>query len=140
VLNEIHPTVAQEIISVADEYVRRAAQSVVIVTDRLERRSFSDPNRWRLCVLKPLSDEEIRTHLAAQPPKLEAFNRAQPSQQQLFRTPLFLNQLLNSRRPIGTLLTSEAELADFFENRVGLTQSEIAVASKAAFMLYESQR
>jgi len=139
-LNEVTPTVAQEIISVADEYVRRAAQAVVIVTDRLTRRSLSEPSRWRLCVLKPLSDEEIRTHLAAQPPKLEAFNRAQPAQQQLFRTPLFLNQLLNTNRPIGSLLTTEAELADFFENRLGLTSSEIAVASKAAFAVYESQR
>src|SRR5689334_14315840 len=139
-LNEITPRIAQEIISVFDEYVRRASQSAVIITDRVVRRSFADVSRWRLCALKPLADDEIRTQLQSQPEKLQAFDASLGGHRQLFRIPLFLDLFLRSARLPGGLLTTEEEMRYYFEEQIGLTDEEIAVAARAAFEIYQSQQ
>lgn len=139
-LNEITPGVAQEIITVIDEYVRRATQSVAIITDRVVRRSFGDAERWQLCALKPLTDAEIHDQLRGDLTKLSAFEASPADQRQLFRTPLFLDMYLHSDRAGGGLLTTEAEMRYYFERQIGLTEAEIINAGRAAFEIYKSNR
>lgn len=139
-LNEITPATAQEIILTLDEYVRRAPQSGVVITDRIVRRQFTNSRRWNLCTVLPLSNEKIRKYLQSNQAKLTAFENAPPEEQALLRTPLFLDQFLHSSRSTATgLLTNAAELEYYFVGQIGLTTNELHNAAVAAYAVYEKQ-
>jgi hypothetical protein len=135
-LNEIRSDVAQEVIECVDDYIRRAAQSVAILTDRVVRRSFKDPERWQLSALKPISEDEIRKHLL-EPSDRDAFESLPAEQRQMLGTPLFLDQFLKSKKRAGAA-TSDTEMRFYFEQQIGLNPDEISAASKASFAIYDS--
>jgi hypothetical protein len=139
-LNEITPATAQEMILTFDEYVRRAPQSGVVITDRIVRRRFTSTKRWNLCTVLPVSDENIRKYLQSNAAKLTAFEKAPPAEQALLRTPLFLDQFLHSSRSTASgLLTNAAELEYYFVGQIGLTAKELRSAAVAAYVAYEKQ-
>ncbi len=139
-LNEITPSVAQQVIVTLDEHVRRAPQSGVIITDRIVRRDFASPRRWNLCTVMPLSDNDIRNYLKSSPDKLAAFDAASTQKRSLLRTPLFLNQFLHSAGTASSnLLNNAAELRYYFVNQIGLSSAELRRAAIAAFGAYEHQ-
>ncbi len=139
-LNEITPDTAQEIIAALDEYVRRAHQSGVIVTDRIVRRQFANSKRWNLCAIQPLSTESVRKYLQSFPEKLAVYEKAGETERAFLSTPLFLDQFIRSAGPNATrLLTNAAELKDYFVNRVGLIESELQDAASGAYAAYQRQ-
>jgi|GEM_PF-1863176 hypothetical protein len=137
-LNEIRSDVAAQIIRVIDVYIRRAAQSVAIMTDRVVRRSLDEPKRWQLCAVRPISIEEIRKQLLISSDKVAAFDLLRVEQKQMLGTPLFLDQFLKSEKMIGNVVTTQAELHYYFEKQIGLSESEMRAASEASFAMYNS--
>ncbi len=142
-LNEVTPTVAQQIITTVDEYIRRAADSVVIATDRVVRRTLINPKNWNLCALQPLAAEEVRRHLQPFPEKLRAYEASRHEHRQLFQTPLFLNQFLQATVAPQAgllLLTTDGGLSYYFQQQIGLTDAEMTAVSAAAFEMYRTQK
>jgi len=139
-LNEILAGFAEKIIATLNEYVRRAPQSGVVITDRLSRRALPDSDRWQLCTLMPIPEADARKYLIEHPKKLETFDRVPPRERQLLGTPFFLDQFLRSKQDSSvTFLTTSDDLYDFFHVQLGMKVEEIRRAAEAAFTVYKNQ-
>ena len=61
-LNEVAQNTGQEIIATIDDYAQYAVNTGIIVADRLVRRTFIDPQRWKLSTILPLGEAEIQNN------------------------------------------------------------------------------
>lgn len=140
-LNEIRADYANQMIATVDDYLRTTLNTSVIVTDRIVRRSFVDPRLWKLCMLLPLSFQEVRKQLSVFPTKGDAFEHADKREQALLQNPLFLDQFLKGSKSLsGTLLTTASELRYYFTEQLRLNSDEVGRAAHAAFTVYEEQK
>jgi hypothetical protein len=130
-LNEVRAKIGAEVLDAADDFVRYGINASVIISDRLVRRTLQGADRWRLAVVRPLSDEEVARHVEA---KLgtEKWTKLNDSTRELLRSPYFLDAFL---RQGGTWRSKAEELHDYFV-RHALGEEEIDRVSKAAFRLY----
>src|ERR1700722_15664283 len=135
-LNEVSSTIAQDIITAADEFVRHSLQTATVLTDRIVRRPFREDERWKLGMVLPLSTEEVTKQVNERFGNDVTLN----SSQLLFlSTPLFLDQFLKSGEVDSELLTTTAELRMYFKNRVGLSDPQLEKLGRAAFMMYSEE-
>jgi hypothetical protein len=134
-LNEVTSDIGQEIIRVFDEYAQYAVNTGIIVSDRMVRRTFLDPNGWRICTVLPLEAEEIKRILALKNRDPGEYDDADPPTRALLSTPYFLHSLLSEGTPAGH--TSSETIRNYFVIHASLSDSEIDKASKAAYHVYE---
>lgn len=130
-LNEVLSRTAQEIITAFEEYVRYAIRTGIIVADRLVRRDFVDPKRWRFATVLPLSVDEVRRQLHAMG-KEELYAHGDRGSKGLLAIPYFLNAALHS----GDSATTSAQ---YFERHSGLDGTNaLDKAAKAAYDAYKN--
>lgn len=133
-LNELASNVAARIIEAVDAYVRLAVKTSVIVSDRMIRREFRDPHRWKLAVVMPLDTSEMRKYLNTETKTVPRIDMNDVMTTSLLSTPYFLDQVLKTS---GDSQTRAAALTMYFSKHVSLTGSELDSTSKAAFRAYE---
>lgn len=132
-LNEVNSRTGQELIYMLDEYVRFAANTCVIVTDRLVRRVF-DSQRWQLAELLPLPEAEITNQIMTNPDLLAAYKQLPAESQDLLSSPYFLDIFLRDRK-VET--TKSDEFRSYFLTHV-LSEDELDITAKAAFEAYKT--
>lgn len=137
-LNEVTQNTGQEIITTIDDYAQYAVHTGIIVVDRLVRRTFIDPQRWKLSTILPLEESEIREQLEKKFGNDQAYEKADASTRALLSTPYFLNSLLTDETPTGR--TSSETIRTYFTIHASLTEDEIDAAAGAAYHSYESFR
>jgi hypothetical protein len=135
-INEVTSRVSQDILESLDEFANRSAQSSVIVTDRLARRSLRDANRWRLGTVLPLDDQQVTDLIVQQFGSDERWRKAGDVQRAIFKIPFFLNQLLHSDQPGQS---RAATFAQFFATHA-LPTADLDKAAAAAFAVYGQDR
>ncbi len=133
-LNEVDSRTGQQIIDALDDYARYAISTSVIVTDRLVRREFLRPDRWVLATVLPLAIDEVRSVLTQAKGDSRVFDAASGGVQTLLRSPFFLNQFLKEGLIEGTF----ADQMEAYFTRHALNHGQIALASRAAFIVYRN--
>lgn len=133
-LNEVPNEVGNAILTAADEFASVIPQGSVIVADRLVRRPLGTSSRWKFARVLPLTDEQVKGILSRDPARLSVFEQASESKKELWKIPLFLNDLLRVSYAEGGQLGT---FRQFFTDHVSLTDPELTSLRKAAFHLYE---
>lgn len=133
-LNEVNSRTGQEIIYILDEYVRFAAKTLVIVTDRLVRRVF-ETQRWQLAELLPLPEAEISSQIINKFGSLTEFQRLPSDSRELLSSPYFLNMYLQDGK---VERTKSDEFRTYFLTHV-MNEGELDVAATAAFEAYKTR-
>lgn len=133
-LNEVTETVGNEVLDAVDDYVRYSPRTWAIVSDRFVRRQLKTPERWRLALVLPLSENEVAKH-AIRAVGANAWRQLSISEKNILRSPYFLDRYLKYKEIRNT---RAAELEQFLVDRDGLTKEEIDAVSNAAFQQYKS--
>jgi hypothetical protein len=131
-LNEVDSRTGQEIINALDEYARYAVNTSVVVADRLVRRDFLRPDRWRLCVVRPLSSEEIRRVLTRERGNSRAYDDAAADTKTLLTLPFFLDQYLKE----GVIETTTSQQMHAYFTSHALNEAQLNRAAEAAYSVY----
>jgi hypothetical protein len=131
-LNEVNSRTGQEIIYALDEYVRYAPSARLIVTDRLLRRAFVDPNRWQLALVKPLSSNEVKKQISSRFHS-GTYSTLSAEGAELLESPYFLNAFLRDGQ---IAKTRSEEFWTYFTRHAALSEAEVDSASVAAFNAY----
>ena len=134
-LNEVTEKVGNEILDAVDDYVRYSPMTRAIVSDRFVRRQLKTPDRWRLALLLPLSEEEVAKH-AIKAVGSSTWNALSVAERSILRSPYFLDRYLKSKE---VRTTRAAELHQFFVTRDALTDAELASVATAAFQQYRAE-
>jgi hypothetical protein len=133
-LNEVSMATGQQILNALDEYARFSLKTSVLVSDRLVRRDFIRAERWEIACILPLSAEQIRAQIEANPAALMKYQGVAPEASSILATPYFLNALLTG----GDLArTTSDEMAEYFQ-RHALAQHEVDAVAEASYRLYAS--
>jgi len=133
-LNEVNSRTGQDLVHILDEYVRFAASTSVIVTDRLVRRVF-DSQRWQLAELLPLPETEIRSQVMTRFGSLAEYQALPAESRELLSSPYFLDLYLKDGK---VQRTKSDEFRAYFLSHV-ISEDELDVAANAAFEAYRTQ-
>lgn len=133
-LNEIASRTGQEMIYAIEEYVRYAPNTAIIVTDRLVRRNFINPQRWQLAVACPLRVDEIQTQIKQRFHTLRKFKELTAEAKELLSSPYFLNAFLTE----GQIAPTKSEEFRQYFLQHALDEQEVNLAATAAFDAYRS--
>ncbi len=136
-LNEVSSSAAQGIVFAFDDYVRRAPHSSVIVADRVIRRDFLNPNRWRLATVMPLDTDQVLRLMREKLGSTRLYETASIAKKTLLTTPYFLDAALNKGEDASA---PSAALSDYFARTVRLTPAELKSSAETAFRAYESNK
>jgi hypothetical protein len=131
-LNEVDSRTGQQIINALDEYARYALNTSIIVADRFVRREFLRPDRWTMCVVQPLTPQEIRRVLTLQFGDSRAYDEGSDSTKTLLTLPFFLNQFLTER----VIAKTTAEQMHSYFTKQALDERQLDRAAAAAFGVY----
>lgn len=134
-LNEVTSRTGQEIIDAFDEYARFALNTCTIVSDRLVRRDFIRPDRWTLCIVLPLSPEQIADAVKAVPSAALEYSNSTGEQRELLSTPYFLSEFLRGER---LAVTRASQMRDYFA-RHALDDLAMDQTAEAAFAVYADE-
>lgn len=119
-LNEVSATQGQEILTEIDRLVRDQIQMSAIVTDRLTRRQLPSPQRWRLCVIQPLSDVQVK--------QFPFRDKAGDTIGASHRIPFFLDVIARG----GGVRT----IGEHISKKAALSNEELQIVASAAFDIY----
>ncbi len=131
-LNEVNSRIGQQIVNALDEYARFALSTSVIVSDRLVRRDFLRPLRWRLGHLLSLETAQVENVVSADERARELYASASESERSLLTTPYFLNAFLQG----GKLATSITDQMHQYFSSHAISDTELDTAADAAFKVY----
>lgn len=131
-LNEVDSRTGQQIINALDEYARYALNTSIIVADRFVRREFLRPDRWTMCVVQPLTPEEIRRVLTIQFGDSRVYDEESDSTKKLLALPFFLNQFLTEH----VIAKTTAEQMHSYFIRQALDEHQLDRAAAAAYGVY----
>jgi len=131
-LNEVDSGTGQQMIFAIDEYARFAVNTHVVVSDRLVRREFISPTRWKLAVVLPLARSTVEAVVFQNVRAKPLYEAASESAKNLLTTPYFLNAFLQGGNLAGTIAS---QMRGYFEQHA-LTAAEIDQAALASFEVY----
>jgi len=121
-LNETPGKTADAILTACDEAAAVFPGLAVVATDRLARRKLSNPDRWAMFTVLPISDEEIERHRAE-------------GDRELLRSPFFFDKALG-----GDLReTPESTILQMISGHTSLSAEQIQALKKCAFDIYTAQ-
>ncbi len=136
-LNEVTSDIGSDIIATLDVFIGYALQTAVIVSDRLVRREFPNPQRWALATVMPLEDAEVERCLQGAAGNAPMFSEAKPEEKALLKTPYFLDSVLRG----GTLVRGgTAVFHEYYTRHASLTKEDLIKASYAAYKAYKDNR
>lgn len=128
-LNEVDMETGQQMLGVLDDFVRYATNAGVIITDRLVRRYFRQPERWYIAAVQPLRLERIREVLTSYGQNLDDFPE---EARELLATPYFLDSWLKGA--FGS--NSSSVIENYFLNHVSLGLEQLNATADAALEMY----
>ena len=131
-LNELPAGIGQQVIETLDAAATAQPGTKILVSDRLVRREMRAPHRWSFGSILPLSDEEVRRHLAGNPQLLADYEHANEDQRSLWQSPFFFDAFLKH----GDKGIDKSSTFTSFMARVRLSEPELQQVSTAAFLLY----
>lgn len=131
-LNEVDSRTGQQVLHALDEYVRFSLTTSVIVSDRLTRRDFLLPQRWKLALVLPMTTDQVDAIVASDPRASALYHQASADEQSLLTTPYFLNAFLSG----GSLASTIAGQMQQYFAQHALTDADVAHAATAAFDVY----
>jgi hypothetical protein len=136
-VNEVSSPIGQSIIDLFNEFVRTSINTNIIVADRLTRRDIADPEEWAFATVMPLEESEVKSQVVKMRGEA-AYVQLSDETKLLLASPYFLNAFLQE----GVTTPTRAQtLHQYFQEHGGnLTEPELQVVSKAAFIAYQTDR
>ncbi|WIM12486.1 HEAT repeat domain-containing protein [Enhydrobacter sp.] len=123
-LNETPGSIADDILSSADQIASLIVNCSVVISDRLVRRRTNGDERWYFTMPLNVDSEVVR--------KLVDVEKLTPQAQRLLDSPFFVDKAIKGELKNSPLAT----IRDFVEHRGKLDAKGLAAAAEGAFAAY----
>jgi hypothetical protein len=139
-LNEVYGGARSAIVSALDNWVRSqgGVEPAVVISDRLNYETSIFDVKWAYYEVQALSTEDVREQIDFYLKNADAYSRLSVVDQELLRSPYFLESVLRSGKL--ALGSAAGALEAFFTQELNLSEKLLAELAQAGFTAMRQNR